>query len=64
MFAAVCIFHYNCKNYAISHSISSLMIFGTRLDVHSMDATMEMELWQEGRVFVVACQHHLGESVS
>ena len=47
MFAAVCIFHYNFKNYAISHSISSLMIFGTRLDVHSMDATMEMELWQE-----------------
>ena len=24
---------------------------------------MEMELWQEGPVFVVSCQHHLGDCV-
>ena len=40
------------------------ILFSTRLDVQSMDATVEMELWQEGPVFVVSCQHHLGDCVS
>ena len=32
--------------------------------MHSKDATVEMELSRDVPVFVVACQHHLGDSVS
>ena len=40
------------------------MIVGTRLDLYSVDATVEMELGTGDPIFIMACQHHLGDCVS